>query len=125
MGPIEPSSPSASSVASKVMIMWPIFMGALLFAFGLTCISQFAQFYQMTIDQEASNKLREGLPSTVRASLLSPGGSGRLILPPPTPKTRQKSPKPNHPRNSKILALSPIKTALKNENKEEQRYAKD
>lgn len=100
-------------------------MGALLFAFGLTCISQFAQFYQMTIDQEASNKLREGLPSTVRASLLSPGGSGRLILPPPTPKTKQKSPKPNHTRNSKILALSPIKTTLRNESKGEQRCAKD
>jgi nitrate/nitrite transporter NarK len=69
MNPAEESS----SAASNVLFWWQLFTGTLLFSFALSCVSQFAQFYQMTIDQEASDKLREHLPPSVRTSLLSPG----------------------------------------------------
>ena len=71
MNPAEESS----SAASNVLFWWQLFTGTLLFSFALSCVSQFAQFYQMTIDQEASDKLREHLPPSVRTSLLSPGQS--------------------------------------------------
>ena len=93
------------------MFYWQMFMGLLLLSFALSCISQFAQFYQMTLDQIESNKLREMLSSTVKASLLSPGGSGRLVMPPPTPKPRQKN-SPKNMKNNKKSILLPIKPTL-------------
>ena len=111
MNPAEESS----SAASNVLFWWQLFTGTLLFSFALSCVSQFAQFYQMTIDQEASDKLREHLPPSVRTSLLSPGGSGRLVLPPPTPKTMKKSPK-NSLRSGKKPSLSPMRSSPKDEN---------
>ena len=108
-------SAESSSAASNVLFWWQLFTGTLLFSFALSCVSQFAQFYQMTIDQEASDKLREHLPPSVRTSLLSPGGSGRLVLPPPTPKTVKKSPK-NSLRSGKKRSLSPLRNSPKEEN---------
>lgn len=61
-------------------------MTVFLAGFFLSCISHFAQYYQMTLDQEDSNKLRRRLPNSVRLELASPT-SGRLKLPPPTPLT--------------------------------------
>jgi membrane protein YqaA with SNARE-associated domain len=78
---------TATTSATALLFYWQCIVGTLLFLFFLSCISQFAQFYQLTLDQEESNKLRARLPPKVRESLLSPSGSGRLILPPPTPKT--------------------------------------
>ena len=104
------------------MFYWQLFMGLLLFSFALSCVSQFAQFYQMTLDQIESNKLREMLSSTVKASLLSPGGSGRLVLPPPTPKTRRK----DSPKNSKKTILTPLKSSTtKNEKVAEKKNTED
>lgn len=65
---------------------WGVVMTFFLVAFFLSCISHFAQYYQMTLDQEDSNKLRKRLPNSVRLELASPT-SGRLKLPPPTPLT--------------------------------------
>jgi hypothetical protein len=65
---------------------WGVIMTVFLAAFFLSCISHFAQYYQMTLDQEDSNKLRRRLPNSVRLELASPT-SGRLKLPPPTPLT--------------------------------------
>ena len=107
------------------MFYWQLFMGLLLFSFALSCVSQFAQFYQMTLDQIESNKLREMLSSTVKASLLSPSGSGRLVLPPPTPKTRQKD-SPKNTKNSKKTNSSPIKSSTtKNEKFAEKKNTED
>ncbi len=59
-------------------------MGLLLLTFILSCVSQFAQSYQLTLDVEESNKLRMKLPSKTLLDITSPL-SGRLRLPPPTP----------------------------------------
>ena len=59
-------------------------MGLLLLTFILSCVSQFAQSYQLTLDVEESNKLRMKLPSKILSDITSPL-SGRLRLPPPTP----------------------------------------
>ena len=67
-------------------LWWKLFMTILLLGFFIGCISHFAQYYQMTIDQEDSNKLRQRLPHNVKAELTSPN-SGRLKLPPPTAMT--------------------------------------
>ena len=78
---------SSMSVGSIFMLWWKFIMTSLLLAFFLSCISHFAQYYQMTLDQEDSNKLRRRLPNSVRLELASPT-SGRLKLPPPTPLTK-------------------------------------
>jgi hypothetical protein len=57
---------SSQSIASKIALYWQLFMGMLLFSFFLSCISQFAQFYQMSLDQIESNELREKLPTAIR-----------------------------------------------------------
>lgn len=74
------------SFGALFSIWWKFIMTSLLLAFFLSCISHFAQYYQMTLDQEDSNKLRRRLPNSVRLELASPT-SGRLKLPPPTPVT--------------------------------------
>jgi len=63
---------------------WKIFMASLLCFFFLSCISHFAQYYQLTVDQDDSRKLRKRLPNEIRNDITSPV-SGRLKLPPPTP----------------------------------------
>lgn len=66
------------------MFYWSFIMGLLLLTFILSCVSQFAQSYQLSLDIEESNKLRVKLPSKVLLDIMSPL-SGRLRLPPPTP----------------------------------------
>ena len=77
---------SDMSIGSLFKMWWGVVMTFFLAAFFLSCISHFAQYYQMTLDQEDSNKLRKRLPNSVRLELASPT-SGRLKLPPPTPLT--------------------------------------
>ena len=79
------------STGEVFVFWWKIVMCTLLCAFFVSCISQFAQYYQMTLDQSDSNRLRKRLPSNVRMELASPT-SGRLKLPPPTPSTKAKVP---------------------------------
>ena len=80
------SAENEASLGSYMMIWWRFIMTFFLLAFFLSCISHFAQYYQMTLDQDDSNKLRRRLPNSVRLELASPT-SGRLKLPPPTPVT--------------------------------------
>ena len=47
--------------------------------FVLSCIQQFAQYYQLTIDDAESQRLRESLPDSIKEMLVSPG-SGRIRL---------------------------------------------
>lgn len=77
------SSMSNPSTGDIFYFWWQIFTVLLLIAFFISCISHFAQYYQLTIDQEDSNKLRNRLPHSVREGLVSPT-SGKLNLPPPT-----------------------------------------
>jgi hypothetical protein len=77
------SDPETHTTGELFMFWWQIFMASLLCVFFVSCISHFAQYYQMTVDQDDSNKLRKRLPSNVRLDILSPG-TGRLKLPPPT-----------------------------------------
>lgn len=78
------------STGAVFLFWWKILMCTLLCLFFVSCVSQFAQYYQMTLDQADSNKLRKRLPSNVRMELVSPS-SGRLKLPPPTPSTKGKA----------------------------------
>ena len=118
---VESTSPGSTAAAS-VMFYWQMIMFFLLFSFALSCVSQFTQFYQMTLDQEKSNKLRELLPTSVRASLLSPSGSGRLVLPPPTPKAYKK----NSPKISRAIKKnSPSKPLNYLDEKSEQKNSRD
>lgn len=55
-----------SDAAKAFLLYWQIFMSVLLMTFFLSCVSQFAQHYQLTIDTEESNKLREKLPKSVK-----------------------------------------------------------
>ena len=59
--------------------VWTILMASLITVFVLSCIQQFAQYYQLSIDNEESDKLRGMLPSHVKGALLSPN-SGKLRL---------------------------------------------
>lgn len=77
-------------IGQAFMFWWQIFMTSVLTMFFLSCISHFAQFYQLTLDQEDSNKLRRRLPNNVRDQIISPN-SGRLKLPPPTPVTARRA----------------------------------
>jgi hypothetical protein len=92
----ETKTAAASSVGIEMstgavfLFWWKILMCTLLCLFFMSCVSQFAQYYQMTLDQADSNKLRKRLPSNVRMELVSPS-SGRLKLPPPTPSTKGKA----------------------------------
>jgi len=77
--------PSSAS-GSLFSVCWRVLVTVLLTAFVLSCIGHFAQYYQMQLDQQDSEKLRLRLPSKVREALVSPS-TGRLKLPPPTPGT--------------------------------------
>lgn len=81
------SEDESSALSSTFMFWWQIFMMCVLTLFFLSLVSHFAQYYQMTIDQADSNKLRRRLPHNIRAEIASPL-SGRLKLPPPTPLKR-------------------------------------
>lgn len=91
-GAAEEEQVKSSEAATTFMFWWQIFMTSLLTAFFLSLISHFAQYYQMTLDQEDSNKLRRRLPTNVRDEIASPS-SGRLRLPVPTPmKNKREAP---------------------------------
>lgn len=76
--------PGEPSTSGEIFVFWwQIFMASLLCAFFISCISHFAQYYQMILDQEESNLLRKKLSHKVREELSSPI-SGRLKLPPPS-----------------------------------------
>lgn len=87
---ISKPTPDVSSKATRmtsgviIAFWWKVFMASLLCLFFLSCISHFAQYYQLTVDQDDSRKLRKRLPTAVKLELTSPV-SGRLKLPPPTP----------------------------------------
>lgn len=80
----------SEGIGQAFTFWWQIFMTSVLTMFFLSCISHFAQFYQLTLDQEDSNKLRRRLPHNVRDEIISPN-SGRLKLPPPTPVTARRA----------------------------------
>jgi hypothetical protein len=75
----------SSSEGSLIFFWWKIFMVLLLSSFFLTCISHFAQYYQLILDRNDSELLRKRLHHKDRQQLTSPS-SGRLKLPPPTPR---------------------------------------
>lgn len=75
------ASPSATagktthSAGEIFLFWWQIFMASLLVVFFLSCISHFAQYYQLTVDQEESNKLRKRLLATPSSSTKSASSS--------------------------------------------------
>lgn len=79
---------SSSSTGEIIMFWWQLFMSTVLALFFLSCVSQFAQYYQLTVDREDSNKLRKRLPHAIREMIASPN-SGKLKLPPPTPHKKK------------------------------------
>ena len=63
----------AQMTAGGIMAFWwKVFMASLLCLFFLSCISHFAQYYQLTVDQDDSRKLRKRLPNAVKLELTSP-----------------------------------------------------
>lgn len=65
-------------------------MSLILISFAISCMTQFAQYYQLLLDQEESNQLRSKLSPIVIQSITSPT-TGRLNLPPPSTKKRKTS----------------------------------
>ena len=53
-------------VTTTLGSFWNILMTSLIAMFVLSCIQQFTQFYQLTKDNEESDKLRDRLPERVR-----------------------------------------------------------
>jgi hypothetical protein len=81
---LNPSTSGVASTEGHIAFWWKVFMSLLIFSFFLSCISHFAQYYQLIIDQEDSLTLRDRLLKDVKLDITSPN-SGRLKLPPPTP----------------------------------------
>ncbi|RYG67140.1 hypothetical protein EON64_08115 [archaeon] len=74
-----------SSASTELFsVWWHLFTSSLLTLFLLSCVSHFAQYYQLLLDKEDSNQLRKRLPHATRLELSSPS-TGRLKLPAPTP----------------------------------------
>jgi hypothetical protein len=91
-----------SSVSEAFSFYWQIvFMRSILLLFLLSCITQFAQYYQLILDREDSQKLRERLPRQIIDDIKSPI-SGQLKLPPPS--TRKKR-KPKKTQTEKLSIL--------------------
>ena len=77
----------AATPGSTLLYIWGTVMTLILCYFVFSCLEQFAQYYQATLDKLKSDELRGMLPSKVLESLRSP--TGLLRLPPPTArKTR-------------------------------------
>lgn len=72
------SSKSSSSVANQVFFWWQMFMAFILLSFFLSCVAHFAQYHQLTLDNEEIRKLKKqlGIFSPVN-SPLQPLHSGR------------------------------------------------
>lgn len=79
-----------NSVGQVFMFWWKVFMATILLTFMMSCVNQFAQYFQLTVDQADSQKLRSKLSDSVRNTLTSPQ-SGRLVLPPPSAKKKRPS----------------------------------
>eukprot|EP00606_Chrysophyceae_sp_TOSAG23-5_P000099 GSChrysophyteH2.ASY1.ANO1.368.1 assembled CDS len=66
-------------------LYWQCVMGTLLTLFFANFVAAVAQFHQLQLDTIECKKLRARLPPNIRRGITSPK-SGRLLLPPPTPK---------------------------------------
>ena len=73
--------------ADSIAFWWYIFTSTLLILFFLSCITHFAQYFQLILDKKESSKLRKRLPHATRLELSSPS-TGKLKLPPPTPHVK-------------------------------------
>jgi len=49
------------AIGDVFVFWWKIFMTLILTTFLMSCITQFAQYYQLTIDQKISNNMRAAL----------------------------------------------------------------
>jgi hypothetical protein len=94
-------------------------MTCILCYFVYSCLEQFAQYFQATIDKIKSEELRALLPIKVLDALRSP--TGLLRLPPPSAKKMQRSSKSNGVSLAEIpfqsLQLLYLKQAPKREAK--------
>lgn len=84
------SEQHASASSEAFVFWWQLFTGTLLGLFFLSCVTHFAQYYQLTVDRNDSHKLRKRLPHATRLELASPQ-SGKLRLPLPTPLVKAKA----------------------------------
>lgn len=55
------SKSSSSSIANQVFFWWQMFMAFILLSFFLSCVSHFAQYHQLTLDNEEIRKLKKQL----------------------------------------------------------------
>lgn len=55
-------------LAAILMFWWQIVMAVILFSFLMSCISQFAQFYQLTLDNEELTVLRQKLSNQAKSA---------------------------------------------------------
>mmetsp|Transcript_1119 Transcript_1119/g.1799 ORF Transcript_1119/g.1799 Transcript_1119/m.1799 type:complete len:573 (-) Transcript_1119:138-1856(-) len=96
----EPTSAPSAQSHSALSHIWSIMMTIILIYFSLSCVQHFAQFYQAMIDKDKSDAYKMKLAPHVRRGLTSPV-SGRIKLPPPTPKGKKRqytSATPSPPR---------------------------
>lgn len=88
------------SYAEVAMLVWQLVMTSFLLTFLLSCISQFAQYYQLTLDNEEIAKLKAKAVS-VAASKASSEYSKVSV----TPSRQQVT--ANHPSSPGAVAVSP------------------
>jgi hypothetical protein len=95
-----------ASLSEAFAYYWQsVCMPSILLIFLLSCITQFAQYYQLILDREESQKLRERIPHQIMDDIKSP--CGRLKLPPPTPTKKRKNSIPKNPSvESPVLSES-------------------
>jgi hypothetical protein len=92
-------------IAEWLYFSWQCFMTFVLSYFIISCITEFVQYYQHTVDTEQSKQLRMRLPANIIAEIQLPN-SDQLRLPPPTPRTRSSSVSSNGSNNSSISNTS-------------------
>jgi len=79
------SAGASSGTTAQLRAAWAGVMAMLLCGFLVNFVASLAQMHQMRADQVLSKQLRRRMNPSVKAQIMSPK-SGRLILPPPTPK---------------------------------------
>lgn len=79
---------AGEGTTAQLRMAWAGVMSMLLCGFLINFVASLAQMHQLRADQALSKQLRQRLDPGIQAQIMSPK-SGRLMLPPPTPKHKR------------------------------------